>query len=133
MWRGKTRTLEPMSDAHARKTREDVLLGLAEIRRVRRRLYVVGSIVLALLGIGWLLGLFSTPAKILWFGVVLAGMLVTVIVGVQCQTATCPNCERSFCFEGDDALNSWHSNTFTSKCIHCGLHVDGANVEAYGL
>ena len=51
--------------------------------------------------------------------VALVGSMLYLLVAYKC-----PQCGRAF------ACKWWYGNAFTTKCLHCGVRLDGANIKA---
>jgi hypothetical protein len=113
--------------------KETLAAGLARIRKERKtalRAWLVAAVMLATVVL-----LTLQLQTFAWVSMIILGaaFLWAIVTGLISATAECPNCKKSFHFHGDDYFTTSFSDTAAKKCLHCGLRLEGSNVETYGL
>jgi hypothetical protein len=69
---------------------------------------------------------FNTIWRLLWAGTIL-GFLLSFPLEWRISAARCPKCQKSF-HSGPSSRWGFVRNSYTRKCLHCGLRLDGSNV-----
>lgn len=113
--------------------KETLAAGLARMRKERKTALYAWLVAAVVLATVILLSMqFQTLS---WISMLVLGaaFLWAIAAGLIAATAECPNCKKSFHFHGDDYFTTSFSNTSAKKCLHCGLRLDGSNIETYGL
>lgn len=75
----------------------------------------------------WHSSWFNTIWALLWVGAIV-GFLLSFPLEWRISAVRCPKCHSSF-HSGPSPHWGFVRNSYTRKCLHCGLRLDGSNVD----
>ena len=98
-----------------------------KLKKFNQRRWILGFV-------GVLSGLLAMSAvcfidnwsRIIWFLVLLP---VGIFSSIKFQELDCPNCGKRF-YTKKTKNQMFFTNTYARKCTHCGLKINGSNIDA---